>query len=120
MDRVLPFGLHSTSKIFSSVADMKAWVHHKAGIQHLTHYLDDFLFLVATHGVQILSLALSVFSKLGVPVARYRTEGPACVITFLGICIETLASELCLPQEKLQCLRDLIRVWSDKKACTKK
>ena len=85
---------------------MMAWALHKAGIQHLTHYLDDFLFLVAPHtgdGAQILSLAMSVFSKLGVLVAWHRTEGPACVITFLGICIDTLAG---LPQ--------------DKKACTKK
>ena len=73
---------------------MMAWVLHKAGIQHLTQYLDDFLFLVASDtddGAQILSLAMSVFSKLGVPVSQHRTEVPACVITFLGICIDTLA-----------------------------
>ena len=55
MDRAsIPFGLHSSPKIFS---DMRL---HKAGIQHLTHYVDDFLFLVALHtddGAQILSLS---------------------------------------------------------------
>ena len=113
MDRALPFGLRSAPKIFSAVADMVAWALHKAGIQHLTHYLDDFLFLVAMHtddGAQIQSLAKSVFSKLGVPVTWHRTEGPTCVITFLGICLDTLAGELRLPLDKLWHHRELIRV----------
>ena len=60
MDRVLPFGLRSAPKLYSAVADMMTWALHKAGIQHLTRYLDDFLFLVVPHtddGAQILSLA---------------------------------------------------------------
>ena len=80
-------------------------------------------FLVASHTddrAHILSFDMSAFSKLGVPVAWHKTEGPACVITFLGICTDTVAGELCLPQDKLQRLRELIRMWSDKKACMKK
>ena len=46
IDRTLPFGLCSTPKIFSAVAEMMAWVLHNAGIEHLIHYLDDFLFLL--------------------------------------------------------------------------
>ena len=45
VDRALPFGLCSAPKIFSAVADMIAWALHQAGIKHLVHYLDDFLFL---------------------------------------------------------------------------
>ena len=45
VDRALPFGLRSAPKIFSAVADMIAWALHQAGIKHLMHYLDDFLFL---------------------------------------------------------------------------
>ena len=69
---------------------MMVWALHMAGIEHLIHYLDDFLFLVApqtNEGTRIHSLALNVFARLGVPVALHKTEGPACVITFLGICI---------------------------------
>lgn len=43
MDRALPFGLRSAPKIFSAVADTIAWALHGAGIEHLIHYLDDFL-----------------------------------------------------------------------------
>ena len=93
MDRVLSLVCDLPQKYFLQWP-IWAWALHNAGIQHLTHYLDDFLFLVAPHindGAQILSLAMRDFSKLGVPVARHKTEGPACVITFLGVCIDTIA-----------------------------
>ena len=81
------------------------------------------MFLVApqtNEGTRIHSLALNVFARLGVPVALHKTEGPACVITFLGICIDTSAGELCLPLDKLQRLQGLIEAWAKKKASTKK
>jgi hypothetical protein len=65
VDRALPFGLRSAPKIFSAVADMMAWALHRACIEHLIHYLDDFLFLVAPHseaGNHVLSLALEIFT----------------------------------------------------------
>ena len=48
MDRPLPFGLRSTLKIFTAVADMIAWVFHRAGIQDQSRYLDDLIFSGAT------------------------------------------------------------------------
>ena len=75
IDRVLPFGLRSAPKIFSAVADMMAWALHWAGIRHLTHYIDDFLFLGAPgteEGAEILALALRIFQILGVPVAAHK------------------------------------------------
>ena len=119
----LPFGLRSAPKIFSAVTDMMVLALHMAGIEHLIYYLDDFLFLVApqtNEGTHIHSLALNVFARLGVPVALHKTEGPACVITFLGICIDTIAGELRLPLDKLQRLQGLIEAWAKKKASTKK
>ena len=115
VDRALPFGLCSSPKNFSAVVDMMVWALYNTGIEHLIHYLDDFLFLVAPHsddGAKVCSLAMSVFSKLGVPVALHKT--------FLGICIDTIAGELHLPQDKLHHLQKLIKVWSTKRASTKK
>ena len=83
VDRALPFGLRSAPKIFSAVADMMAWALHKAGIEHLIHYLDDFLFLVAPNtndGERIRLLVLEVFAALGIPVAVHKTEGPSCCV----------------------------------------
>ena len=115
VDRALPFVLHSAPKIFSTVADMMVWELYNAGIEHLFHYLDDFLFLVAPHsddGAKFRSLAMSVFSKLGVPVALHKPDGPACVITFLSICIDTI--------EVVHWLQKLVKVWSTKRASSKK
>jgi hypothetical protein len=80
IDRALPFGLRSAPKIFSAVADMLAWALYHAGIPHLIHYLDDFLFLGAPNtqeGARALSLALQIFAFLGIPVSVHKTEGPA-------------------------------------------
>lgn len=123
VDRALPFGLRSAPKIFSAVADTIAWAMHCAGIHHQIHYLDDFLFIGAPNtdeGSRALSIALRVLQHLGVPVAVHKTEGPATLVVFLGILIDTIAFELRLPPEKLERLRALIESWYGKKACTRK
>ena len=123
IDRALPFGLRSAPKIFSAVADMMAWALHWAGIRHLIHYLDDFLLMGAPNteeGAHVLAIALRIFDILGIPVAAHKTEGPSPCITFLGILLDTVAQELRLPPEKIQRLQCLLRLWSSRKACTRK
>ncbi len=123
VDRALPFGLRSAPKIFSAVADMIAWALHCAGVRHFIHYLDDFLLMGAPRteeGARALSITLRVLEFLGVPVATHKTEGPACLIVFLGIIIDTDAFELRLPAEKIQRLQTLLQTWGTKKSCTKK
>ena len=96
MDCALPFGLRSAPKIFSAVADMIAWALHCAGVQYQLHYLDDFLFMAAPdmqEGQQLLDRASRTLQHLGVPVAFHKTEGPATVVTFLGILIDTQSFE---------------------------
>ncbi len=95
VDRALPFGLQSTPKTFSAVADMIAWTLHCSGIQHQIHYLDDFLFFGAPktdEGRKALDIVLRVLAWLEVPVASHKTEGPATALTYLGILINTEAS----------------------------
>ena len=123
VDRALPFGLRSAPKIFSAVADMMAWALHWAGIHNLIHYLDDFLFMGtpdSEEGAHILALALRIFQILGFPVAPHKTEGPATLVTFLGILLDTVAMEMRLPAEKIERLKALLRTWSVRKACTRK
>lgn len=123
VDRALPFGLRSSPKIFSAVADMIAWAFHHAGISHLIHYLDDYLFLGAPgtgEGARALSLALRILDFLGIPVAVHKTGGPGLCITFLGILIDTRSCELRLPPEKLERLRALVHDWRTKTSCTRR
>ena len=90
---------------------------NQAGIEHLIHYLDDFLFLVPPTtggGADILALAQETFQSLGVPI------WPNCVVVFLGILVDTLTGELRLPLEKLRRLQDEITEWTRKKSCTRR
>ena len=43
IDGMLPFGLRSASKIFLAVADALEWCVGQRGVEHIFHYLDDFL-----------------------------------------------------------------------------
>ena len=45
IDGALPFGLCSTPKIFSALADGPLWIMLHNGMERPFHYLDDFLFL---------------------------------------------------------------------------
>ena len=43
IDKFLPFGLQSTPKIFSAVADAAQWALLHNGVKLSLHYLDDFI-----------------------------------------------------------------------------
>ena len=61
-----------------------------------------------------------VFEHLGTPVAMEKLEGPATVLTFLGIEIDTKEMILRLPMTKLVELQDLVTSWLGKKSCLKR
>lgn len=57
------------------------------------HYLDDFLFFIpleATQNQVVLPHILRILLELGVPVAFQKTEGPATLVTFLEITLDTV------------------------------
>ena len=122
-DTALPFGLRSAPLIFTAVADSLAWAMLCNGVQYVIHYLDDFFF-AGPPGSDMCAVALEVAvplcSKLGLPVAPHKVEGPATVLTFLGIEIDTQKQELRLPQEKLIRLRGILRDWYGRKCPTKR
>ena len=46
-----------------------------------------------------LDILMMECARLGVPIASHKMEGPATVVTFLGILIDTGRGELRLPHE---------------------
>ena len=113
-DRALPFGLCSAPIIFTAVADGPAWAMSRNGVQNFIHYLDDFLFVGppdAPDCARALEVAVPLYSKLGLPVAPAKVEGPATVLTFLGIELDSVCQELRLPQVKLAKLRGVLKEW---------
>lgn len=123
VDATLPFGLRSAPKIFNTLADVIEWILKQEGIDWVFHYLDDFLVIGAPSSDQCarqLQTLLAVFDKLNVPVAVEKLEGPATILIFLGIELDTQALTLRLPVDKLTELKLLINSWTQKRACTKK
>lgn len=47
IDAMLPFRLCSAPKIFNAIADAFQWYLQQQGIQHVFHYLDDYVILGA-------------------------------------------------------------------------
>ena len=75
---MLPFGLCSTPKIFTAVADALQWIMINHGMNHLLHYLDDFI-LVADSVDRARSdrhNLISIFERLDVPLEPSKLEGP--------------------------------------------
>ena len=110
-------------KIFNAVADAAEWIVRAEGAQEILHYLDDFLLIGPPRSdscATSLTKLLSVFDRLGIPIAEDKLEGPATCLVFLGIELDTLQMSLRLPIEKLQELRQLVQTWLGRRFCSKK
>ena len=123
-DKVLPFGLRSAPYIFNCLADSVTWIlRNNYGVNHLYHYLDDFVTLGAPNTEEChhnLRQIQHLFSQLNVPIAEEKLEGPSSTITFLGILLNTIDLEAKLPPEKLIAIQTDLSKWLNKVACTKR
>ena len=121
IDRVLPFGLRSAPLIFSAVADALQWMMEQRGATWVRHYVDDFI----TVGPNVEEYARNAevmhktCEEANIPVEPEKDEGPARVITFLGLQLDTVKMEVRLPQEKLEKLKELAN-WKGRKAGRKR
>ena len=123
VDTVLPFRLRLVPKIFTALEDGLIWIMGRNVIEHALHYLNDYLFFGGSESQQCakaLNLALSICEHLGVLASSKIVEGPATVLPFLGILLDSDAMEICLPEDKLSRLRLTMQEWKNKKCCTKR
>ena len=120
IDPMLSFGLRSAPKIFNAVADALEWYVRHQGVQHVFHYLDDFIVVGSpetSECSEAMATLLETCAYLGVPVAEHKLDGPSTCLTFLGIEVDTMVGELRLPTDKLQRLQATLQKWGDRKAC---
>lgn len=111
VDCQLPFGLATAPAIFNAIAEALEWILRSRGVRHVIHYLDDFLLLGHPNSDECaiaLHTTLATCHELGVPLAADKVEGPAPLLTFLGIQLNTMTMSLGLPADKLASLRDLL------------
>ena len=123
VDTMLPFGLSSASKLFNAVADALEWYICRQGVKYIHHYLDDFVAMSppgSSECQEYLHTLERECAYLGIPLASEKREGPKPVITFLGIIIDTLQGQLCLPEDKLQRMMQMMTEWLPCKVCIRK
>lgn len=123
VDIALPFGLRSAPIIFSALADALEFAIRSKGVKEIGHYLDDFVIVGPPKSAQCsrdLQKSLETCVEMGFPVAEEKTRGPATMIRFLGVELDTERLELRLPAEKLIKLREIVGRWRKRKGCTKK
>ena len=120
VDLCLPFGLRSSANRFSQLANAKLWIlQNNYAITNSTNYLDDYFIAGPAGSVkchQDVDQAISVFATLGIPLAQEKITRLRTVVTYLGIVIDTIKMELCLPDDKLQDLQELLNSY---KLCKK-
>lgn len=122
VDIVLPFGMRSSPFIFNTFADTLEWIaRNEARVRRMLHYLDDyFLRGRQSRNMQSMNRFDRLCEALHVPLAEEKKEGPAEVITFLGIEIDTIDKCCRLPSDKFQRLMVTLKVWSSRKQATKR
>lgn len=84
----MQFGTASATAIFewfSSAAELMA--NKILLIQHIVHYIDDFMLLAKSERVceQQLNALLKLFELLGLPVAPHKIERSSQVMLLLGV-----------------------------------
>ena len=112
IDATLPFGLRSAPLIFSAIADALEWVVRQVGAQYIFHYINDFILLgppgseECMRGLRCLEQACE---NPGFVLATEKTEGPATMLTVLGIKFDR--GDGGLPEDNLTRLRTTLADW---------
>ena len=123
VDATLLFGLQSAPLLFTALGDAVEWIAKARGAGWLRHYIDDFV-AVGAPGSSECGATLAVLKEtcrsLGMPLDPGKEEGPAQVLPFLGVELDTVRCEVRLPQAKLKELMEKVRRWRSMKSCTKR
>ena len=123
VDTALPFGLKSAPLIFTALAEALLWITRQKGATNTDNYIDDFVTIGAPDSQECernTTIMHETCEEVGLPTEPKKDEGPATTISFLGMELDTVALEIRLPAEKLECLRAELGKWRGKKACRKR
>ena len=124
IDTCLPFGLRSAPYLFNRLASAIHWVlENNYGVQHLLHYLDDFLTAGPANTEicqQNLTNMLSLCHKINVPVKGEKVEGPTTRLTFLGIVLDTVAMTASISGDRKCSLLASLQEFISRPKCTKR
>lgn len=119
--RTLPFGLRSACHLWERYATAMEWIiRTHFDVRHITHYVDDSFLANRTEELcaRDLARAKAGMDELGTPAADDKTEGPATVLTYLGIRIDSVAMSISLDATKLASIREVLHQWLLRSTCS--
>lgn len=110
---ILAFDARSAPYIFNLFAKSLHWVLQRNIPACICHYLDNFLsiFPPATACAMVqdtLDWTLTLGNHLGLLFQPSKIVRPSTTIEFLSLELNSVEMEVCLPQDKLEYLRELI------------
>ena len=115
VDTCLPFGLHCAPFLFNQFADVLEWIlWNNYELHWLMHYLDDCFLAgppITTLCKNHLHCFLRVCKLLGFPVALDKVEGPATILIFLGLELDSVLQQIRLPMTKLNEILEELTHW---------
>jgi hypothetical protein len=120
---VLTFGLRSAPYIFNLFSEALHWIIQRHIPARLRHYLDDFFLLFAPHSNSrvahhAVEWVMGLGRNLGLCFQDSKTEWPTTTIEFLGLELDSISMEACLPADKLTYLKELLSLWSAKRSAS--
>lgn len=121
VDRCLPMGLSSSCSRWEDFATAAEWIARNLGLKALIHYIDDYLLVCGPDmaaALQKLRSLLWLFCWLGLPVAMDKLDGPATLIVYLGVELDTVAMQARLPRARLDAILTALGQWSTQQRCT--
>ena len=115
-DRCMPMGCRSSCRTFETLSTAVEWIaRHKLAIKSIIHLLDDFLIIHSSSDLcaKQLELFTRTCAYLGIPIAPEKTVGPARILSFAGIELDSQLMEARLPVEKVlkctNCLESFLK-----------
>ena len=119
VDKCLPFGASISCSHFQRFSNALRYIlEFQLGMEAVTtNYLDDFLFVSPTRAGcnRVVRWFLSICKRLGVHVAKEKTEWATQKITFLGMLLDGQRFRITVPQEKRRKALTWLNLMLDKK-----
>ena len=118
-DRCLPMGCSVSCNKFELLSTAIQWIlTHKLKVHHMSHILDDFMFLGPSDSRQC-ALSLQAFFSLsesiGLPIKQEKTVLPSTCVQLHGLEVCSVAMEVRLPQDKVQKALQLLHICANKR-----
>ncbi len=123
VDLKLPFGSRSSPSIFTDFADLLCWILTTNYKLVVIHYADDYLMFTTAclaEAKDDLEKFKAVFEFLDIPIAEDKLLGPATVIIYLGIEIDTVNFTIAVPDHKVYAFLATLPYWCNRRTCQKR